>query len=52
MEYQMTCEDGFTVRSKSKDEVAGMGVWHVMMMHPNEKISMNDALKMVKPAAK
>jgi hypothetical protein len=50
MEFQMTCEDGYMIKSKSKEEVAGMGAWHVMMMHPKEKVSMEDMMKSVKPA--
>ena len=49
MKYEMTCEDGFSVQSKDKNEVAGMGVWHVMMAHPTKKTSMADMAKMVKP---
>jgi predicted small metal-binding protein len=48
--YESDCDDGFMVQSTSKDEVAGMIGWHVMMQHPNMKMSMEDAMKKVKVA--
>lgn len=50
MKYEMDCDDGFMVQSGKKEEVAGMIAWHVMMNHPEMKMSMNDAMKKVKVA--
>jgi predicted small metal-binding protein len=48
MEYEIDCDDGFRVHSKSKDEVANMGAMHVMTMHPTMKVSGEDIMKKVK----
>ncbi len=50
MKYEMTCDDGFMVQSSSKDEVAGMAGWHIMMNHPKESLTMSDMMKKVKMA--
>ena len=50
MEYEMMCDDGFRVLSKDKKEVANMAAMHVMTMHPKERISAQDMMKMVKKA--
>jgi hypothetical protein len=50
MKYEMSCDDGFMVQSKSKDEAASMAAWHIMMNHPKERMSMSDVMKNVKVA--
>lgn len=48
--YEASCDDGFHVQSHSKEEVASMTGWHVMMNHPDMKMSMKDAIAKVKMA--
>ncbi len=48
--YEMECDDGFYIQSYDKNEAAGSLLWHIMMKHPNMKMSMEEAMKKVKVA--
>jgi hypothetical protein len=44
----MKCDEGFSVYSKDKQEVAEHGMMHVEVMHPGMKITKEDMEKKVK----
>jgi len=45
--YEMICSDGFRVQSGSKEEVATLAEWHLMLQHPEIQMSTTYALERV-----
>ena len=43
----MICSDGFRVQSGSKEEVATLAEWHLMLQHPEIQMSTTYALERV-----